>query len=174
MDERTRKELVILLPRLRRFALGLTRSLDEADDLVQCACEKAISRFDQWQQGTRLDSWMFRIIQNAHIDVMRARTRKDRVLEPFDNQPEPGHDGAQAMESRMTLRNVRDAILRLPEEQRAVIMLVSVEGYSYKDAAENLGIPVGTLTSRLVRGRTALLNLLDGETQADDALVGIV
>ena len=168
MDARTQQELIAILPRLRRFALGLTRNGSDADDLVQMACEKAISRIDQWEPGTRLDSWMFRIIQTTHIDQIRGQKRRDAHLEIIEGQGESAFDGESAAEARMTLDNVRRAIYALPEEQRAVVMLVSVEGLSYKEAAETLEIPMGTLTSRLVRARTALARMMD--TPEGDAL----
>lgn len=173
LDARTQQELVALLPRLRRFALGLTRNGAEADDLVQNACEKAISRIDQWEPGTRLDSWMFRIIQTTHIDAIRGQKRRDNHLEVIGDYEESSHDGERASEARLTLDAVRRAIYTLPDEQRAVVMLVSVEGLSYKEAAETLEIPMGTLTSRLVRARTALARMMNhpddnGSNDTDD------
>ncbi|HEY9163939.1 MAG TPA: RNA polymerase sigma factor [Magnetovibrio sp.] len=158
---RTQQELVTILPRLRRFALGLTRNGAQADDLVQNACEKAITRIDQWEPGTRLDSWMFRIIQTTHIDQIRGQKRREAHLEVVSNQGESSFDGERAAEASMTLDAVRRAIYNLPDDQRAVIMLVSVEGLSYKEAAETLEIPMGTLTSRLVRARTALARMMN-------------
>ena len=140
--------------------MGLTRNPGDADDLVQTALEKAVSRIDQWEPGTRLDSWVFRIIQTTHIDMIRGRKRNDSFLELVKNQEDRSHDGERALEARNTLDAVRHAIFNLPEEQRAVIMLVSVEGFSYKEAAETLAIPMGTLTSRLVRGRNALMHMM--------------
>ena len=171
MDARTQQELVAILPRLRRFALGLTRNGAEADDLVQAACEKAITRIEQWEPGTRLDSWMFRIIQTTHIDLIRGKKRREGYLEVIEGQVENSFDGERAAEASMTLDAVRRAIYTLPDEQRAVVMMVSVEGLSYKEAAEVLQIPMGTLTSRLVRARTALARMMqeqDGEQDATD------
>lgn len=169
MDARTQQELVAILPRLRRFALGLTRNGAQADDLVQNACEKAITRIDQWEPGTRLDSWMFRIIQTTHIDHIRGQKRRDGYLEVIESQGEPAFDGERAAEASMTLDAVRRAIYNLPNEQRAVVMLVSVEGLSYKEAAETLEIPMGTLTSRLVRARTALARMMNEMNGSDSA-----
>ena len=160
MDVRTQQELIAILPRLRRFALGLTRNAATADDLVQSACEKAIARINQWEPGTRLDSWMFRIIQTTNIDQIRSQKRRDSYLEIVGNQEEQSFDGERALESSMTLDAVRRAIYTLPDDQRAVVMLVSVEGLSYKEASDVLEIPMGTLTSRLVRARTALARIL--------------
>lgn len=172
MDARTQQELVAILPRLRRFALGLTRNGAEADDLVQAACEKAITRIEQWEPGTRLDSWMFRIIQTTHIDLIRGKKRRDGYLEVIEGQVESSFDGERAAEASMTLDAVRRAIYTLPDEQRAVVMMVSVEGLSYKEAAEVLQIPMGTLTSRLVRARTALARMMyeqDGDLNLTNA-----
>ncbi|MCK5576426.1 MAG: RNA polymerase sigma factor [Sphingomonadales bacterium] len=163
--------MVAILPRLRRFALGLTRNGAEADDLVQAACEKAITRIEQWEPGTRLDSWMFRIIQTTHIDLIRGKKRREGYLEVIEGQVENSFDGERAAEAYMTLDAVRRAIYTLPDEQRAVVMMVSVEGLSYKEAAEVLQIPMGTLTSRLVRARTALARMMqeqDGEQDTTD------
>lgn len=172
MDARTQQELVAILPRLRRFALGLTRNGAAADDLVQNACEKAITRINQWEPGTRLDSWMFRIIQTTHIDQIRSQKRRDNYLDVIENQEDNSFDGERAAEASMTLDAVRRAMYNLPEEQRTVIMLVSVEGLSYKEAAETLEIPMGTLTSRLVRGRTALARMMDTLNGSHDAADG--
>lgn len=144
-------QLVALLPRLRRFAHGLTGSIDEGDDLVQSACERALSRLDQWQQGTRLDSWMFRIVQTVWID--RVRRRREVALEPDEWERLPGIDGVQQAETRSELAAVRRLVGELPEEQRSVLLLVSVEGLSYREAAEVLDLPVGTVMSRLSRAR---------------------
>lgn len=168
LDAHTQQELVSLLPRLRRFAIGLTRNGAEADDLVQNACEKAITRIHQWEPGTRLDSWMFRIIQTTHIDHIRGQKRRNAHLEVIEKEGDASFDGARAAEASMTLDAVRKAIYNLPEDQRAVLMLVSVDGMSYKDAAETLDIPMGTLTSRLVRARTALARMMNNTNGSED------
>ena len=146
-----------LLPRLRRFARVITRHVQDADDLVQVAIEKALTHADQWRPESRLDSWMFGIMKNAWIDEIRARRRRDRVHAPEEAGEQVGDTSA---ESRDIALSVQSAMARLPEEQRMAIALVLVEGLSYKDAAETLSIPIGTLTSRLARGREALQRLL--------------
>lgn len=160
MSDLTRRELAALLPRLRRFAYGLTGSQDEGDDLVQSACERALARLHQWRPGTRLDSWMYRIVQTVWIDRVRSqriRTAADpEVLERLQ-----GGDAARELEARLDLARVRRAIARLPEEQRLVLVLVTVEGLSYKDAAATLGIPIGTVMSRLARARLELGRMLE-------------
>ena len=156
-------QIVELLPRLRRLARVLARDMTDADDLVQATVERALIHQDQWRPGTRLDSWMFRIMKNAWIDESRSRTRRGRVFAPEEQGESIGLDGAAAMEARLAASDVEKAMGRLPEEQRLAVALVLVDGLSYKEAAEVLEVPQGTLTSRLVRGRMALLAELDGD-----------
>jgi RNA polymerase sigma-70 factor (ECF subfamily) len=151
-----RRELAALLPRLRRFARALTRNPDEADDLVQNALEKALRNLDAWTPGTRLDSWMFRIMKNAWIDEVRSRSVRTRVFAPEEAGAEIGVDGAGAMELHLEAQAARAAMEMLPEEQRLAVALVLVEGLSYREAADLLDVPIGTLTSRLARGRAAI------------------
>jgi RNA polymerase sigma-70 factor (ECF subfamily) len=151
------REIVEMLPRLRRLARVLARDAADADDLVQLTVERALTRLHQWRPGTRLDSWMFRIMKNAWIDESRARRRRDGVFAPEEDGARIGDDGARAMQARLEAAEVERAMGRLPEDQRLAVALVLVEGLSYKDAAEVLEVPQGTLTSRLVRGRAALL-----------------
>lgn len=150
-----------LLPRLRRFAAGLARNLTEADDLCQATIERALRSRSQWQAGSRLDSWMYRIMRNIWIDEARAKTRRGQTFVDADQGLGVGVSGGQ--EQSAELQDVNRALAKLPEEQREAVLLVMVEGHSYKLAAEIVGCPVGTLNSRLVRGRDALLVLL-GET----------
>ncbi len=149
--------MVELLPRLRRLARVLARNPADADDLVQLTVERALARRGQWVPGTRLDSWMFRIMKNAWIDETRARTRQGAVFAPEKDGEQVGSDGAGEMEARLQAAEVEQALRRLPADQRIAVALVLVEGLSYKEAAEVLEVPQGTLTSRLVRGRAALL-----------------
>jgi len=151
------RELAALLPRLRRFARSLTYAAADADDLVQLSLERALNARTQWQPGTRLDAWMYRIMKNAWIDETRARTRRDRVLAPPEAGENVGIDARPAVEARIDVGNVARAMATLPDEQRLAVALVLVEGLSYKEAAEVLDVPMGTLTSRLVRGRQALM-----------------
>lgn len=147
--------LTALLPRLRRFAAGLSRDRADADDLCQAAIERALVSREQWREGTRLDSWMYRIMRNLWIDEVRARTRRGQTFVGEDAGLGIGSDGGQ--EAALGLRDVDRALATLPDEQREAVLLVMVEGYAYKEAAEIVGCPVGTLNSRLVRGRDALL-----------------
>jgi RNA polymerase sigma-70 factor, ECF subfamily len=159
VSKRFSDQLIAVLPRLRRFAAGLTRSATEADDLVQAACERALAREHQFQEGTRFDSWMFRIVQTIWIDQLRARdTRKEDgdIAEERLGSDEP----VRRVEARLALSEVRRAVSLLPPDQRSTLMLVTVEGLSYKQAAEVAGVPVGTIMSRLARARVALQQLL--------------
>lgn len=155
-DTAVRDELVRLIPRLRRFAMALTGNRADGDDLVQDALERALSRLSQWREGTRLDSWVFRIAQNAWIDQTRARRVRARLVENDPDADAPGIDGRDAMNARFTLAKALKALAALPAEQRAVVALVQIEGFTYREAAEILGVPEGTVTSRLGRARAVL------------------
>lgn len=152
-----RAQIAALLPRLRRFGRTLARHREDADDLVQIAIEKALIRTDQWTPGTRLDSWMFRIMQNAWIDEVRARERRDQTFRP---EEEGEQVGVSPTDAQIDALAVRKAVAQLNDDQRAAVGLVLVEGLAYQEAAAVLGIPVGTLTSRLARAREALQALL--------------
>lgn len=150
--------LVALLPRLRRFAAALARHPADTDDLCQLTLERALRSRTQWQQGTRLDSWLYRIMRNIWIDQGRASARNLRTFAAEEAGLAVGHSGGQ--EEAVQLGDIGKALGRLPDEQREAVVLVMVEGYTYKEAAEIVGCPVGTMNSRLVRGRDALLALL--------------
>ena len=155
--ENIQEQIVALLPRLRRFARNLVRNPHDADDAVQIAVERALSRLDQWRSDARLDSWLFKILRNAWIDEVRSRARQAKIFMP-EEQGE--HIGEASMEREIDRWTAETALMRLPEDQRLAVSLVLIEGLSYKDAAEVLEVPVGTLTSRLARGRETLQNLL--------------
>ena len=153
-------DLLAILPRLRRFAVSLSRDRADADDLCQAALERGLQAREQWQPGTRLDSWMYRIMRNLWIDEGRSRQRAVRTFAPEEAGEHVGYAGDQHVEAHVMLSDVDRAMQALPDDQREAIALVLVEGLSYKEAAEILGVPMGTLTSRLVRGRGALIELL--------------
>jgi RNA polymerase sigma factor (sigma-70 family) len=157
------EELVRLLPRLRRFAHGLARDAADGDDLCQATIERALKSSHQWQEGTRLDAWVYRIMRNMWIDETRARTRRGQTFAPEEEGEGVGTAGDVAIEASAELGMVARAMERLPEDQREAVMLVLVEGFAYREAADILGCPLGTLTSRLMRGRQALMQEL-GET----------
>ena len=158
-SQNVRNEIAALLPRLRRFGRTLARHREDADDLVQIAVERALTRTEQWQPGTRLDSWMFRIMQNAWIDETRAREWRSQT---FVAEEEGEHIGVSTTDAQIDAIAVRKAVAQLNDDQRAVIGLVLVEGLAYREAADVQGVPIGTLTSRLARAREALQALLGG------------
>ena len=171
MSVRFSDQLIAVLPRLRRFARGLSGSVADADDLVQAACERALARQHQFQEGTRFDSWMFRIVQTIWIDQVRARdVRKEDgdIAEDRLGSDEP----ARRVEARLALNEVRRALDHLPPDQRAALLLVTVEGLSYKEAAEALQVPVGTIMSRLSRARIALQLQLETGRVVEPEVVG--
>jgi RNA polymerase sigma factor (sigma-70 family) len=147
-----------LLPRLRRFAAGLARDPADGDDLCQATVMRALDKRAQWQPGTRLDSWMMTMMRNVWIDEQRARIRRGETFVAEEAGAAVGAGGGQ--EEAVELGVIDRALRMLPDEQREAVLLVMVEGYSYKEAAGIVGCPVGTLNSRLVRGRDALLTRL--------------
>jgi len=153
-------ELAELLPRLRRFAFTLSRSAADADDLTQATIERALKSRDQWQPGTRLDSWAYRIMRNLWIDTARARSRRDKVEAPEEEAERVGEDPTASMDAAVDLSRMMSAMERLPDEQREVVALILIEGFGYRETAEMLDVPIGTVSSRLVRGRTALLGMV--------------
>jgi len=154
------KGLEALLPRLRRFAHGLTANRADADDLTQITLERALRARMQWQEGTRLDAWAYRIMRNCWIDTVRSRSRTGRILAPEEAGEHVGHDPRAQMDAKIDLERLMRAMVQLPPEQREIVALVLVEGFGYREAAELLDLPIGTVSSRLVRGRTALLALV--------------
>lgn len=155
------RELLSLLPRLRRFARALARDATDADDLVQVAIERALKARDQWIPGTRLDAWTMRITRNCWIDEVRSRTRRAQTFAPEEAGEGVGSNAHLDIERRSDIQDVDRAMASLPPEQREAVALVLVEGLAYREAAEILDIPIGTLTSRLARGRQALVQILE-------------
>ena len=153
-------QLAALLPRLRRFAHALSRDAADADDLTQASIERALRSKAQWEAGTRLDSWCYRIMRNLWIDTARARSRKNAREAPEEEGFDVGDDPRPGIEAAVDLQRVMAAMERLPDEQREVVALILVEGFGYREVAEMLGLPIGTVSSRLVRGRTALLAMV--------------
>ena len=161
MPNDLRQALTAVLPRLYRFGLAMTGSAADTDDLVQNTCERVLLRADQLREVTRLDAWLYGIMRNIWIDEMRHR--KVRRHDQIDAASEViGEDGQATADGRINLAAVRRAMGELPEEQRTVLMLVCVDGLSYKEAAEVLGIPVGTVMSRLSRARHDLHDRMSG------------
>jgi len=153
-------ELAAVWPRLRRFAHALARNPADADDLAQTAAEKAFKSFHQFTPGTRFDSWLFRICRTSWIDTIRSRRRRESREAPAELAEFIGHDPTAATEAAIDLVTAQAAMQRLPEEQREVVALILIDGFGYREAAEILDQPIGTVSSRLARGRTALLAML--------------
>jgi RNA polymerase sigma-70 factor (ECF subfamily) len=154
-------ELIATLPRLRRFALSLTGKADEADDLAQAACERALKAQAQWEPGSRLDAWLFRIAKNLWIDEIRKR-RTAGPMTPIEEAPDAAaEDGRHVAEGRLALEAVTNAMNTLSPEHRQILSLVCIQDVSYKDAAEQLGVPIGTVMSRLARARQTLAQKLE-------------
>ena len=153
-------DMLNLLPRLRRMARVLAWEPADADDLTQLTVERALTRRDQWRPGTKLDSWMFRIMRNAWIDEVRTRKRHGRVLAPPELGELAADPAVPSLDARRDASAVDRALDALPEDQRIAVALVLIEGLSYQEAADSLEVPIGTLTSRLARGRVTLQSVL--------------
>lgn len=150
-----KKDLVHYLPRLRRFALTLTRNADDGDDLVQMACERAILKRDQWQEGTRLDSWLYTMMRNMWISEIRKR--KVRMGEGQVDAEESDQLVEKVGPADQTYGSQLMAIVKsLPETLSSVLLLVSIEGHTYQEAADILSIPIGTVMSRMSKARQVM------------------
>ena len=151
-------------PRLWRYAVALTGRRDWADDLVQTTCVRALDKADQFQAGTHLDRWMFRMAQRIWLNELRSRkVRTGGGLVPVEDVDLA--DNAPGVETNILARDVLNRVNALPEAQRTAVMLVYVEGFSYKDAAEVMEIPIGTVMSRLAAARKRLnAQMADRET----------
>lgn len=146
-------QLIALLPRLRRYAISLSRMTDVADELVQTACERALAAHDSQSGALRFDAWMFRIVRNLWYDRLRRQRSRGEEIEIGSRDDLVVVEGEAIPERRMLLAKAAAAIDRLPEEQRELLLLVCVEDVSYREAAEILEIPLGTVMSRLARAR---------------------
>jgi RNA polymerase sigma-70 factor, ECF subfamily len=158
LSERITQEI----PRLRRYARALTRDLTAADDLVQDCLTRGIAKAHLWQEGTDLRAWLFTILHNQYVNTVRRSVREGTAVEVSDAEPSMVAQAVQL--SRLELRDLERALAKLPEEQRQVLLLVGMEGMSYDEVAEIVGVPVGTIRSRLSRGRDAVRALM-GETE---------
>ena len=155
--EDLRDRIIELLPRLRRFARSLARNAQDADDLVQITAERALAHAGQLRPDHPVAGWLFGILRNAWIDEGRSRRRRGALLQPEELAERVADPAADSDQELLCLQN---ALSRLPEEQLLAVALVLVEGFSYKEAAAIMDLPVGTLTSRLGRAREALQSLL--------------
>lgn len=152
-DRYLHKEIVALIPRLRRWAQALTRDVGAADDLVQDCLARALEKRHLWIPGTDLRAWLFTMLYRRHVSQVRRRVRHASIeiqeLPPSLACP-PGQP------ARLELRDLQRALARLPEQQRSVVLLVGLEGMGYEEAASVVNIPVGTVRSRVARGRESL------------------
>jgi RNA polymerase sigma-70 factor (ECF subfamily) len=151
--EQIHARLVAFLPRLRRFCHGLTGTADQGDDLLQATFERALSRIDQWQAGTNLENWVFRLASNLNIDRLRSQRVRGVPVDVEEAYDLPGEDELSRLEFRSELDAVRAALAALPDELRAVMAAVVLEEKTYREAAELLEIPIGTVMSRMSRAR---------------------
>jgi RNA polymerase sigma-70 factor (ECF subfamily) len=159
MDDR-KAAIIGEIPRLRRYARSLLRDRDSADDLVQDCLERALSRMDNWRTGDNPRSWLFTIMHHLFVDQTRkVKRRSEVVVEGIEDGAAMSTPAVQA--ETIASREIVDALMALGPDRRAALLLVAVEGFSYAEAAHVLGIPAGTLMSRLARGREDLRGLLD-------------
>jgi RNA polymerase sigma-70 factor (ECF subfamily) len=158
-----RRDIAALLPRLRRFGIALAGSVEQGDDIVQAAIERVLVKSDQWQLGTSLESWTFKIMQNLWRDELRRRRTDERKQALNSAATDDMVDGSNVAESMLMLNKTRACFTQLPEDQRLALALVVLDGQSYRDAAHQLDIPIGTLMSRLSRGRDALRRMMEDE-----------
>ncbi len=152
-------DLIEHLPRLRRYARALTGDVTRADDLVQDTLERAWLKLDLWQPGSDLRAWLFTLMHNVFLNQLRSYRPPDSAL---DEALDIAVSGGQ-MEALAT-RDIQAALARLPEQQRAVLLLVGLEQFAYAEAAQILGVPVGTVMSRLSRARGQMRQMLAGES----------
>lgn len=167
-DQSVRQALVCFLPRLRRFCLALTASPADADDLCQSTCERAITRVDLWTPGTRLDSWLYRMAQNLHKNTARDRTNRLRILEEQTRALPDGGDEPASSADHIEVIHIRRHMLALPQVQREVLILICVEGHSYKECAELLDLSPATVTNRLFQARMSLRQMMEAEADPGD------
>ncbi|MEQ8822855.1 MAG: RNA polymerase sigma factor [Filomicrobium sp.] len=154
-DAQFRRGLSELFPRLWRYCIALTVNRPDADDLAQAACLRALERFDKFTPGTRLDSWVFCIAHRIWLNELRAaRIRRGGGIAPIEDLDLV--DETSDVEMNISAREVLRSVMRLPEAQRIMVLLVYVEGFSYKEAAEIAEVPIGTVMSRLASARKTL------------------
>lgn len=159
----TDKEDLILdqIPHLRRYAAALLRDRDDADDLVQDCLARAFDRIHLWQPSGTMRAWLFTILHNLHVSQLRKHGREPDIrsdTEHLERQP-----AASDAESGLLARDIANALAQLPEEQRSVVLLVGLEGMSYADVAAITEVPLGTVMSRLSRGRDRLRQIMDAQ-----------
>ena len=152
------REIEAQIPRLRRYARALTHDTVLADDLVQDCLTRALGKLDLWQRGTDLRAWLFTILHNQYVNHVRRSVRERAEVGLNGNEPLLSHPPQQGQQ--LELRDLGRAMAKLPEEQRSAILLVGLEGMRYEEVAAVFDVPVGTIRSRLSRGREALRRLM--------------
>ncbi|MEW6589695.1 MAG: RNA polymerase sigma factor [Pseudomonadota bacterium] len=155
---RASPDLIEHLPRLRRYARALTGDAGRADDLVQDTLERALAKLDLWQPGSDLRAWLFTLMHNLFVNQIRVRRPQETAIDDAPDQPVSG-----GQLEALVARDIHAALGRLPEAQREVLLLVGLEQFGYAEAAQVLGVPVGTVMSRLARAREHMRQLLSGE-----------
>ena len=159
MEER-KAAILAEMPRLRRYARALLRDRDSADDLVQDCLERALSRLDNWRTGENPRRWLFTIMHHLFVDQARKTKRRAEVVMLTLDDSEAMSSPAEQADS-VASREIIEALQAISPERRAALVIVGIEGFSYAEAATILGIPAGTLMSRVARGREELRGLLD-------------
>ncbi len=167
-EQDIRREMIALIPRMKRFALSLTRSGHDAEDLVQLTYERAIRSIDSFELGTRLDSWMYRIMQNLHRNGIRDRNTREKTVVSGMEDADVAVDGERAAHAHLDMVDVQRFMTGLEDQHRSVLMLIAVEGYGYAEVAEMLNIPIGTVTSRLARARLKLRGFMKARSRTTE------
>jgi RNA polymerase sigma-70 factor, ECF subfamily len=163
----THRDVEAEIPRLRRYARALTRDAVTADDLVQDCLTRALGKLHLWEPGTDLHAWLFTILHNQYVNHIRRAASEGSKVGLNENEPLLSRPAPQGQ--RLELRDLERALAKLPEEQRAVVLLVGLDGMRYEEVAAVLDVPVGTIRSRLSRGREALCRLT-GATPDEEAV----
>ena len=159
---RIHQDIAAELPRLRRYARALLKDASAADDLVQDCLERALSRTHQFRAGTNLRAWLFTIMHGIHVNALHRQNRAADTA-PLDPVAQNRHATQPVQDDCLAMRDLANALYQLSVEQREVVLLVGLEGMTYRESAEILDVPLGTVMSRLARGRERLRKLMEGE-----------
>jgi RNA polymerase sigma-70 factor (ECF subfamily) len=163
-----RSKLVEEIPRLRRYARALTRDVTAADDLVQDCLTRALSKSHLWQEGSDLRAWLFTILHNQYVNQVRRSVREGTAVVALSDDDGLVLASAPSQDKRLELRDLERTLAKLPDEQRSALLLVGMEGMRYEEVAAILDVPVGTIRSRLSRGREALRQLMGIATEGGE------
>ena len=164
-------DLASIIPIITRVARGLTRSNADADDLVQMTCERALTRIGQWQPGTRLDSWACQIMRTVWLNEIRARHTSVRHLSAYGaERQDQQHDGEREAEAKLDLRQAARELGNMSASDKQLMVLVCFEGCTYREAAQRMEIPIGTVMSRLSRIRGKLTAGQTAQRRAENTM----